>query len=295
MKLPTVEEYVEIIQSFIEISKTEKKSSKLNLPFNSIRIGNVIFLKSTSTERITVIGDLHGDYLTLHNILSKFRSSDLIVFLGDYVDRGPWKDQILTVYTLLKSKLDGMPIVMLRGNHEAPTGLEPAGQDFPYAILEYYGDDAGVLIDLHKRLWDSLPHALVIEGVALLLHGGPPTIKLDSPTNEYLGGVVESKDVLEEILWNDPIEDDVIRKPNPRGAGSLWGRPVTEIALGKINGKLIIRGHQPALKGYSWSHKGRVLTLFSSKIPVYGLDNAGVLSCGVDEISPECRDCIDFV
>lgn len=295
MKPPTVEEYVEIIQRFIETSIAEKESRKPSLPFDSTRIGNVIFLNSTSTERITVIGDLHGDYPTLRSILSKYRSSDLIVFLGDYVDRGPWKDQILTVYTILESKLNGLPIVMLRGNHEAPIGLEPAGQDFPYAILEYYGDYAGVLLDLHKQLWDLLPHALVIEGVALLLHGGPPTIKLDSPVGEYLGGVDESRDVLEEILWNDPIEEDVIRKPNPRGAGSLWGRPVTEIALRKIDGKLIIRGHQPIFKGYSWSHKGRVLTLFSSKIPVYGLEKAGVLSCGVDEISPEYTDCIDFV
>lgn len=295
MKLPTAEDYVEIIRRFIETSMAERESRKLSLPFDSTRIGNVIFLNSTSTERITVIGDLHGDYPTLRSILSKYRSSDLIVFLGDYVDRGPWKDQILTVYTILESKLNGMPIVMLRGNHEAPTGLEPAGQDFPYAILEYYGDYAGVLLDLHIQMWDSLPHALVIEGVALLLHGGPPTIKLDSPVNEYLGGVVESRDVLEEILWNDPIEEDVIRKPNPRGAGSLWGRPVTEIALRKIDGKLIIRGHQLTFKGYSWSHKGRVLTLFSSKIPVYNLERAGVLSCGVDEISPECTDCIDFV
>jgi predicted MPP superfamily phosphohydrolase len=71
-----------------------------------------------------ILGDFHGDFKTLRNILSKTRFLDkieedgnLLVCLGDYIDRGP--QQIEVLHFLLKSLISHPDnIVLLRGNHE---------------------------------------------------------------------------------------------------------------------------------------------------------------------------------
>jgi serine/threonine protein phosphatase 1 len=67
--------------------------------------------------RTLAIGDIHGCYTALTALLREVRPvrSDQIVFLGDYIDRGP--DSRRVIETLLK--LQGRcKTVFLRGNHE---------------------------------------------------------------------------------------------------------------------------------------------------------------------------------
>ena len=77
-----------------------------------------------------IIGDLHGDFDTLRKILDRINHSRLmknelnLVFLGDYVDRGP--NQVETLVTVLKLK-EEFPknVFVIRGNHEPPKNLIP--------------------------------------------------------------------------------------------------------------------------------------------------------------------------
>ena len=69
-------------------------------------------------KRILAIGDIHGEYDKLLSLYRKIDFSppdDLLVFLGDYVDRGP---QPLKVLDWLMERAKDPHIVMLRGNHE---------------------------------------------------------------------------------------------------------------------------------------------------------------------------------
>ena len=67
-----------------------------------------------------VVGDIHGQFLDLLKILSlipPMESSDMnILFLGDYVDRGPQGFEVFGLIMALKLKFPKR-IVMLRGNH----------------------------------------------------------------------------------------------------------------------------------------------------------------------------------
>jgi serine/threonine protein phosphatase 1 len=71
--------------------------------------------------RTFAVGDIHGDIGALHRVLARLPelcAEDTIVFLGDYVDRGPHSREVVdlirvTLPTHLKAK-----IVALRGNHE---------------------------------------------------------------------------------------------------------------------------------------------------------------------------------
>ncbi len=71
--------------------------------------------------RTIAIGDIHGDLAALHALMDKLPpldADDTLVFLGDYVDRGPHSAQVIH---FLRHELPGRTaarIVALRGNHE---------------------------------------------------------------------------------------------------------------------------------------------------------------------------------
>lgn len=63
-----------------------------------------------------VITDIHGRLDLLAKALMLPKDEDKVVFLGDYVDRGP--DSAGVIDLLKKSKAYGLPWVYLMGNHE---------------------------------------------------------------------------------------------------------------------------------------------------------------------------------
>jgi len=70
-------------------------------------------------QRIIAIGDIHGCRESLEALLAKLTilDSDVLVFVGDYVDRGP--DTPGTIDTLIQLKKSHPNCVFLRGNHDA--------------------------------------------------------------------------------------------------------------------------------------------------------------------------------
>jgi serine/threonine protein phosphatase 1 len=68
--------------------------------------------------RTLAIGDIHGCHAALTTLLGQVspRADDRIIFLGDYIDRGPGSREV--VESLLELSGKCVP-VLLRGNHEA--------------------------------------------------------------------------------------------------------------------------------------------------------------------------------
>ncbi len=70
--------------------------------------------------RTFAIGDIHGDIHALYRLLSKFPEltpEDTIVFLGDYIDRGPRSKDVVDFVRRLPSTTPAR-VICLRGNHE---------------------------------------------------------------------------------------------------------------------------------------------------------------------------------
>ena len=69
-------------------------------------------------QRIFVVGDIHGCYEELQELLNiiQLKPEDVIVFLGDYVDRGPYSRKVLE--RLIQLKKDHSNSYFIRGNHE---------------------------------------------------------------------------------------------------------------------------------------------------------------------------------
>lgn len=68
--------------------------------------------------RTLAIGDIHGCHVALTCLLELVapRADDKIVFLGDYIDRGPASRAVVE---LMLDWTDKCPAIFLRGNHEA--------------------------------------------------------------------------------------------------------------------------------------------------------------------------------
>jgi serine/threonine protein phosphatase 1 len=72
-----------------------------------------------SMPRTFVIGDIHGCHQALVRLLEKIAPDpgrDTLVFLGDYIDRGPASREVIT--TILDLRRSHARLITLMGNHE---------------------------------------------------------------------------------------------------------------------------------------------------------------------------------
>jgi len=67
-----------------------------------------------------VIGDIHGCVDELRRLVEALplRSGDSLIFLGDYIDRGPDSAGVVAYLIALQSELRKVRFVFLKGNHE---------------------------------------------------------------------------------------------------------------------------------------------------------------------------------
>jgi protein phosphatase len=239
------------------------------------RVGNLTIVnrlvKLEPLGEALVIGDLHGDFESLIIILQtsgfvekmeKTKEATLI-FLGDYGDRGDKSAEIY--YAILKLKL-AFPgqVVLLRGNHEAPKDLLGYPHDLPFQFQNRFGEDWKMAYEKTRALFAYLYNAVFVEDRYLMVHGGV------SPEIRSLQDIAQAQEnrneaLLEDLLWSDPDENVRGISSSPRGAGKLFGKKVTKEVLGKLNAKILIRGHESSDEGFKIDHDGKVLTLFSRK------------------------------
>lgn len=130
---------------------------------------------SAFTGRVTVIGDLHGQYRDLEYLLSPdgpigFPTPDnQIVVNGDMVDRGDMSVEIILLLSMITVLSPGS-VHMLRGNHEATPKLADA-YGFHLELRDKYDDHPEVTV-LFVQLLDVLPVAAVVDDAVFVVHGG---------------------------------------------------------------------------------------------------------------------------
>ena len=252
------------------LDKATRLLQKENDRVGNLRVTNHLVTVDPLGEAL-VIGDLHGDFESLLTILQKSQflqkmektKDATLIFLGDYGDRGDKPAEVY--YTILELKF-AFPkqIILLRGNHEGPKDLVASPHDLPFRLQDRFGEDWRSVYEKTRTLWTNLYNAVFVEGRFLMIHGGV------SPEINSLRDIAQAGDdhdeaLLEDLLWNDPAEGMQGVSLSPRGAGKLFGKNVTEQVLGRVNAKILIRGHEASGKGFKINHEGRVLTLFSRK------------------------------
>lgn len=150
--------------------------------------------------RNLVVGDIHGYATALDALLAAVdpKPADSLIFLGDYVDRGPDSKGVLDRVIELEKK---RRVVCLRGNHEqmmmdsrAAPGLLPTwlanGGGQTLASYRTRPDREGELLDVPKAHWNFLDHACVDwfeAGEFFFVHAGViPSLSLQQQPPEVL-------------------------------------------------------------------------------------------------------------
>jgi len=219
-----------------------------------------------------IVGDLHGDLESLIQILKetnflqemKQDSRAVLIFLGDYGDRGEYSKEVY--YTILKLKLlFPEQIILMRGNHEGPEDLMASPHDLPTEFQVKFGEKWEEAYRRIRCLFAYLYNAVIVEERYLMIHGGLPYLAKSVKDLAYAHEMHPKRTLLEEMLWSDPNETVEEVRASPRGAGKLFGKKVTNEVLRRFNVEILIRGHEPCENGFKIDHDGKVLTLFSRK------------------------------
>ena len=76
--------------------------------------------RSSVKSRTLAVGDVHGCRVALETVLAAAApvAGDVVVTLGDYIDRGPDTRGVLDYLTTWRRRHPGVRLVALRGNHE---------------------------------------------------------------------------------------------------------------------------------------------------------------------------------
>ena len=227
------------------------------------RSGSLATIKVSPGERIIVFGDIHGDLRTLEKGLAVRRPRDVVVFLGDYADRGP---DGVEVIEQVETLLDRLPqsVVALKGNHESYSDSgEPL---FSPCTLTHEAEKKRGSWEAYfphfSRFVDRLSIAAIVPGETLFVHGGIHN------SIESAGALEDPSASLEsEIMWSDPVPHRGLSSSR-RGAGHEFGPDISERVCRNLGVKRIVRSHEPrkAIDGPASEHDGRVITTSSTTV-----------------------------
>jgi predicted phosphodiesterase len=225
-------------------------------------------------ENLVVLGDLHGDLQSLKQVLHDIdfknflsNTNNKIVFLGDYVDRGSGSIEVLQYVCQLKYRYPDS-VILMRGNHEAPTEFPFSSHDLPIKIRERFGQDWNLVYSKILEMFQLFTLVTVIGSKLSLIHGGPPVLQGDN-YKELVSDAPQTyrhDSTLEEILWNDPrsLEDGVLYEPSRRSFGKHFGSEISRKWLEMSGTCAIVRSHEPCHR-FRIDHGNMVMTVFSCK------------------------------
>lgn len=200
--------------------------------------------RAPAGTRIYAVGDIHGraDLLfQLHDMIAADAGprpgvACYVVYLGDYVDRGP--DVRAVLETLSAGRLEGFTAMHLMGNHEEEMLAFLDGESDGYNWLQFGGrstllsygvrldetfDIADRLVDARQRLRQALPpaHEAFLRNLKLSLSAG-----------DYLfvhagirPGVPLAAQNQQDLLW---IRDDFLNSDADHGQIVVHGHTISK-------------------------------------------------------------------
>jgi hypothetical protein len=202
--------------------------------------------------RVIFVGDTHGDLEATEKIVHAYlKPENKLVFLGDYVDRGPASME--NINFLLGQKTEHPDsLYLLMGNHEG------------HAMISFYPADFWERLDQELRqryseVLSKLPLAVSTSNGILALHGALPDVAgLDDIDSIKLGSAE-----WHQITWGDWQErEGKFLGIDPYTGRPQFGRGWFEEIMSRLGKTVLIRSHQPDAPATMYDR--RCLTIFTS-------------------------------
>jgi protein phosphatase len=204
-----------------------------------------------NARKVIFVGDTHGDLEASQKVIKDFlKEGNKIVFLGDYVDRGPFSKENLD-FLLEEKEKHPEQIFLLQGNHEGHRILK-------FSPAEFWESLSKEKYQKYSQIVENLPLAVVVKNI-IALHGALPKIeKLEDFEKIKIGD-----DNWIRICWgdflNEPGEELGI---DPFTGRPQFGRDYFFKIMEKINKRVLIRSHDPSVPQLMYDD--RCLTIFTS-------------------------------
>jgi serine/threonine-protein phosphatase PPG1 len=188
-----------------EIKEIAEKAKEL-----LIDESNVVQVKAPCV----VVGDVHGqffDVLEIFKIAGNCPDTNY-VFLGDYVDRGLYSVEVMSLLLCLKVRYPAR-VILVRGNHES-RGVTATYGFYTECVKKYGTTDVWTIF---TDLFDYLVLAVEIDNTILCVHGGlSPSIHMV----DQIKAIDRFKEIphegpMADLVWSDPV-------PNTADATALF-------------------------------------------------------------------------
>uniref|UniRef100_A0A0N4Z9F8 Serine/threonine-protein phosphatase n=1 Tax=Parastrongyloides trichosuri TaxID=131310 RepID=A0A0N4Z9F8_PARTI len=214
------------------------------------------------TAKVTVVGDIHGQFEDLLAIFhyNGYPPSTKYIFLGDYVDRGPFQLEVIVLLFSLKI-LYPDELILLRGNHESR--LVNMQYGFYTECKHRYSIH---LFEVFQTAFANMPFCALIEGIVLCMHGG---ISEELKDLSQFKNVVRPCDIpdigmLADLTWADPTEKIDKYDVSPRGASRIFGKKALDEFLSSNGIQMVVRAHQVVEEGFEFFGDNKLVTVFSA-------------------------------
>jgi predicted MPP superfamily phosphohydrolase len=213
-----------------------------------IRDGRLIRLPSHG--KAVFVGDTHGDFEATEEVFHRyFKPGYILVFLGDYVDRGDQSKENL-LFLFKKKREAPQQVFLLMGNHEGYCLL-------PFQPADFWESLSRKENALLSEIVHLLPFAAVTENGLIAVHGVPPDVAEVAEVNNI---------PLCSLHWLQLTWGDFAHAPGDfieeYGGRPTYGEDYFKRTMKQLNKNILIRSHQPQAKPILFDR--RCLTLMTS-------------------------------
>ncbi|KAH3666548.1 hypothetical protein WICMUC_005617 [Wickerhamomyces mucosus] len=233
-----------------------------------LKESNVVYINSP----ITVVGDVHGQFYDLIEIfkIGGYCPDTNYLFLGDYVDRGMFSVEVITLLICLKIRHPER-VYLIRGNHESRQITQNYG--FYSECIRKYGNAEPWYY--FTEMFDYLILGAVIDDSIFCVHGGlsPNVHTIDQIKVVDRFREIPHEGAMADLVWSDPDDENGSFSLSPRGAGYTFGIDVVRKFLKMNSMDKILRAHQLCNEGYQVYFGGLVTTVWSAPNYCYRCGN----------------------
>ena len=208
-------------------------------------------------KKVVFVGDTHGDLEASQKVIKEYlKPGNKIIFLGDYVDRGPSSIQNLNFLLEIRAK-NSDKVYLLQGNHEG------------HRILKFYPAEFWESLDREEyekycSIVEKFP-LVVVAGNIIALHGALPNVPriVLGTLNRWINQIKLGSEEWMQIVWGDFVDEP----GEDLGIDIFTGRPQFGRdyffkLMERFNKKVLIRSHQPDVLQFMFDD--RCLTIFTS-------------------------------
>uniref|UniRef100_A0A1I7RVW4 Serine/threonine-protein phosphatase n=1 Tax=Bursaphelenchus xylophilus TaxID=6326 RepID=A0A1I7RVW4_BURXY len=224
---------------------------------------------------VSICGDIHGQFEDLLALfrLNGFPPEKKYVFLGDYVDRGPFSIEVVGLLFAYKVMYPD-DIVLLRGNHES----RPVNMQYGF-FLECKKRYSTSLYEVFQYVFYCMPFCALVDKRILCMHGGISEDLKDFGQMDRIERPCDIPDlgILADLTWADPDPNIELYEDSPRGAARVFGEAALEAFCKQLGLELIVRAHQVVNDGYEFFCNRKLVTIFSAPYYCAQFENAAAI------------------